>query len=278
MRDRYNTPWRELAIALYAPPAEGKIYGTIEIDVTEALRFIDRQRAAGVPLTLTHLMTAALAYALTYDVPELNCFIRRGKVVPRPHADVCVAARLGEGSSLAAIRIRDAHRKALAEIAREIRGEVTEHRSRAESRTNRNKYDLGRIPWPFRRPVVRFLSWVVGGLGLELPTLGLTTDAFGSILLSNIGTFGLTSGMLALFPVAHLPAAIAMGAVQEKPVVREGEIVVRSKLTLTGTFDHRLVDGEQAGKLASSLTRLMENPESLIRPVRSEAGSAQTPS
>lgn len=278
MRDRYNTPWRELATALFAPPAEGKIYGTIEIDVTDALRFIDRQRAAGVHLTLTHLMTAALAHALSYDVAELNCFIRRGRVVPRPHTDVCVAARLGEGRSVAAIRIRDAHQKPLAEIARELRGEVTEHRSGDESRTNRNKYELSRIPWPFRRPVVRFLSWVVGGLGLELRSLGLTTDAFGSILLSNIGTFGLTSGMLALFPVAHLPAAIAMGVAQEKPVVRDGEIVIRSLLTVTGTFDHRLVDGEQAGKLASSLTRSMEKPELLIRPEQSGAASAQTPS
>jgi pyruvate/2-oxoglutarate dehydrogenase complex dihydrolipoamide acyltransferase (E2) component len=274
MRDRYNTPWRELATALYAPPAEGKIYGSIEVDVTEALRFIDRQRAAGIPLTLTHLMTATLSRALAYDVPEINCFVRRGVVVPRRHTDVCLAARLGDGRSLAAIRIRDAHLRSLAEIAGEIRTDVAAHRHAEESRTNRNKYVLSRIPWPLRRPVVRLVSWVVGGLGLELRSLGLTSDAFGSILLSNIGTFGLTSGMLALFPAARLPAAIAMGAVQEKPVVREGAIVIRSLLTLTGTFDHRLVDGEQAGKLAASVTRLMEKPEQLLRPGPSRPASA----
>lgn len=276
MRDRYNTPWRELATALYAPPAEGKIYGSIEIDVTEALGFLARQREAGVPLTLTHLMTASLARALAYDVPELNCFVRRGKVVPRAHADVCVSARVEDGRSLAMIRVRDAHRKPLAELAREIRGDVARHRAGEESRTNRNKVGLSRIPWPLRRPAVRLLSWLVGGLGLELRSLGLASDAFGSILLSNIGTFGLTSGMLALFPAARLPAAVAMGAVQERPVVRDGAVVVRSLLTLTATFDHRLVDGEQAGKLAASVTRLMEKPERLLEPVPSEPASPKT--
>jgi pyruvate/2-oxoglutarate dehydrogenase complex dihydrolipoamide acyltransferase (E2) component len=266
VRDRYNTPWRELATALYAPPAEGKIYGTIEVDVTEALDFIDRQRKGGVPLTLTHLMTAALSHALAYDVPEINCFIRRGTVVARPHADVCVVAQLGDGRSLAAIRIRDAHLKSLAEVAQEVRSRVAAHRAGEESPTNRNKYGLSRIPWPLRRPVVRLLSWAVGGLGIELRALGLASDSFGSILLSNIGSLGLTSGMLALFPAARLPAAVAMGRVQEKPVVRDGAIVVRSLLTLTGSFDHRLVDGEQAGKLATSVTRLIEKPEELLKP------------
>lgn len=266
MRDRYNTPWRELATALYAPPAEGKIYGSIEVDVTEALAFIARQREAGVPLTLTHLVTAALARALAYDVPELNCYVRRGRVVPRPHTDVCVAAKLDGGRSLAAIRVRDPHLKPLAELAREIRADVAHHRSGEESRTNRNKYGLSRIPWPFRRPVVRLLTSVVNGLGWELPGLGLTHDAFGSILLSNIGTFGLESGLLALFPAARLPAVVAMGRVQDKPVARNGAVVVRSMLTLTGTFDHRLVDGEQAGKLAASVRRSIEKPERLLEP------------
>jgi pyruvate dehydrogenase E2 component (dihydrolipoamide acetyltransferase) len=274
MRDQFNTPWRELATAIYAPPSEGKIYGTIEIDVTEALEFIQRQREAGVPLTLTHLMTAALSHALAYDVPELNCFVRRGRVVPRAHTDVCVAARLDGAHSVAAIRVRDAHLKSLAEIAREIRSDVATHRAGRESRTNRNKYGLSRIPWPLRRPTVRLLSWLVGGLGLEFRSLGLSNDTFGSILLSNIGTFGLESGMLALFPAARLPAAVAMGRVQEKPVVRNGAIVVRSLLTLTGTFDHRLVDGEQAGKLASSVTRRMEKPEELTQPARPPAPAA----
>jgi pyruvate dehydrogenase E2 component (dihydrolipoamide acetyltransferase) len=67
--------------------------------------------------------------------------------------------------------------------------------------------------------------------------------------------------MVALFPPARLPAAVAMGKMEEKPVVRDGKIVIRTILPVTGTFDHRIVDGEQAGKLVRAVTRYLENPE-----------------
>ena len=77
MPDRFNTPWRELATALYGQPSEGKIYGTMDLDLTETLAFMRDYRATtGVPLTITHVMTAILGRVLAHDVPELNCFVR----------------------------------------------------------------------------------------------------------------------------------------------------------------------------------------------------------
>ena len=67
--------------------------------------------------------------------------------------------------------------------------------------------------------------------------------------------------MAALFPAAKVPAVIVMGKIEEKAVVRDGEIVVRSILPLTGTFDHRIVDGMQIGKLARSIHRNFARPE-----------------
>ena len=61
--------------------------------------------------------------------------------------------------------------------------------------------------------------------------------------------------MTALMPAAKVPAVIVLGKVEEKPVVRQGEIVIRTILPLTGTFDHRIVDGAQIGKLARGIKR-----------------------
>jgi pyruvate dehydrogenase E2 component (dihydrolipoamide acetyltransferase) len=52
-----------------------------------------------------------------------------------------------------------------------------------------------------------------------------------------------------------VPAVIVLGKVEKKPVVRKGEIVIRTILPLTGTFDHRIVDGSQIGKLARGIKR-----------------------
>ncbi len=58
-----------------------------------------------------------------------------------------------------------------------------------------------------------------------------------------------------------MPAVIVLGKVEEKPVVRRGEIVIRTMLPLTGTFDHRIVDGLQIGKLARGIKRNFRRPE-----------------
>jgi 2-oxoisovalerate dehydrogenase E2 component (dihydrolipoyl transacylase) len=54
-----------------------------------------------------------------------------------------------------------------------------------------------------------------------------------------------------------------MGKEEEKPVVINGEIVIRKILTLTGTFDHRIMDGYHGGMLAHHVKRYLENPELL---------------
>ena len=56
--------------------------------------------------------------------------------------------------------------------------------------------------------------------------------------------------------------------------VIDGEIVIRKILPLTGTFDHRIIDGYHAGMLAHNLKRYLENPELLaVAPVELKAES-----
>lgn len=120
---------------------------------------------------------------------------------------------------------------------------------------------LNKIPWPLRRAVFKFLKWLTVDLGVELRPLGLSSDSFGSFIVSDIGSFGLTTGMAALFPAAKIPAVIIMGKMEQKPVVRDGKVVIRTILPLTGTFDHRIVDGMQIGELGRAIHRNFGRPE-----------------
>ena len=85
-------------------------------------------------------------------------------------------------------------------------------------------------------------------------------------MLTNIGTFGLHTGMPALFPIGKLPAVVAMGKIAKKPVVINDQIVIRDILPLTGTFDHRIVNGYQSGVLTKGVERRLQDPEALNRP------------
>ena len=259
--DRFNTPWRVTSAAIYTTPTDSRVYGTLDIDVTEAKNFLDRKREEGVKLTMVHLTTAVLARAIGYDVPEMNCFIRRGAVVGRKHLDVMVTVQVGGEAGVTPAIIRNAHARRVSDIAEDIRAKAARSRGGDEIKAAKNKYVLNRVPWPLRRPVFLLLKWITVDMGIEIKALGLSAHSFGSFVVSDIGSFGLNTGMTALMPAAKVPCVIVLGKIEEKPVVKDGEIVIRTILPLTGTFDHRVVDGMQIGKLARGIKRNFRKPE-----------------
>lgn len=259
--EQFNTPWRVTSAAIYTTPTDSRVYGTLDIDVTEANKFLQRKREEGVKLTMVHLATAVLARAVAFDVPEMNCFIRRGGVVGRKHLDVMVPVQVGGDTGVTAAIVRNAHARRVADIAEEIRHKAEKSRGGDEIKAAKNKYLLNRIPWPLRRPAFRLLKWITVDMGMEIKALGLSAHSFGSFVVSDIGSFGLNTGMTALMPAAKVPCVIVLGKMEEKPVVKNGEIVIRTVLPFTGTFDHRIVDGMQIGKLARGIKQNFRKPE-----------------
>ena len=84
----------------------------------------------------------------------------------------------------------------------------------------------------------------------------------GTFTITNVGPLGGT----ALIPAINYPevAILGMGRVQEKPVVRDGEIVVRKILPLTLSFDHRVADGADAARFVSEMVRELSDPNLLL--------------
>ncbi len=84
----------------------------------------------------------------------------------------------------------------------------------------------------------------------------------GTFTITNVGPLGGT----AMLPTINYPevAILGMGKVQEKPVVRDGEIVIRKILPLTLAFDHRIADGADAARFVSELVRQLSDPNLLL--------------
>jgi pyruvate/2-oxoglutarate dehydrogenase complex dihydrolipoamide acyltransferase (E2) component len=80
------------------------------------------------------------------------------------------------------------------------------------------------------------------------------------------GTFTVTSpgpfGGLMATPLVFHPQSAILGVhrATERPVVKDGQIVVRKMMNLSVTFDHRILDGMTAAKFALDLVKLLEHP------------------
>ncbi|MCS7038504.1 MAG: dihydrolipoamide acetyltransferase family protein [Anaerolineae bacterium] len=84
----------------------------------------------------------------------------------------------------------------------------------------------------------------------------------GTFTITNLGPYEVD----AFTPVINLPEAaiLGVGRIAPKPVVRDGQIVVRQMLTLSLVFDHRLVDGAPAARFLQDIKNLIEEPYLLL--------------
>jgi pyruvate dehydrogenase E2 component (dihydrolipoamide acetyltransferase) len=84
----------------------------------------------------------------------------------------------------------------------------------------------------------------------------------GTFTISNYGAIG---GIFAT-PMLHLPevAILGVGKLLQRPVVHGGEVVIRTILPLSLTFDHRALDGAEAQRFLNELITYLSNPARLV--------------
>jgi len=92
--------------------------------------------------------------------------------------------------------------------------------------------------------------------------LTLEDMAGGTFTISNGGVFGSLYGT----PIINLPQAAVLGmhAIKDKPVVVNGEIVIRPIMVVALTYDHRLLDGREAVTFLVRVKEYVEDPRKML--------------
>ncbi|MFS0734647.1 dihydrolipoamide acetyltransferase family protein [Microbacterium sp. 1P10UB] len=94
---------------------------------------------------------------------------------------------------------------------------------------------------------------------------GKTTPADqqgGTITITNIGVFGVDAGTPIINPGEV--GIIALGAIRQKPWVVDGEVRPRWVTTVSGSFDHRVVDGDGVSRFVADVASILEEPALLL--------------
>jgi pyruvate dehydrogenase E2 component (dihydrolipoamide acetyltransferase) len=84
----------------------------------------------------------------------------------------------------------------------------------------------------------------------------------GTFTISNLGMYRVERFTAVLNPPQA--AIVAVGATEERAVALDGEVVVRPTMTITGTFDHRAVDGAPAADFLQTVKELLEEPALML--------------
>jgi 2-oxoglutarate dehydrogenase E2 component (dihydrolipoamide succinyltransferase) len=109
--------------------------------------------------------------------------------------------------------------------------------------------------------------------GIEKKVVELATKARDNKLTMEEmqgGTFTITNGgvfgSLLSTPIINIPqsAILGMHKIQERPVVVDGQIVIRPMMYLALSYDHRIIDGRESVSFLVRVKELLENPELLL--------------
>ena len=279
MTDKYFRPghvsaFRTLAAVSWDTPLDPTIYGSTEIDVSALGPWLQKVRQeTGQKVTYTHAVARAVAATLASH-PELNCTLRRGRLWQRHDVDVfCQVAVPHEdgqklqGADLSGAVLRKADKLTTVEIARKLDAIADRIRKRDDPEMQRIKKTLETLPAWVAKHMMRLLTWLSHDWGMDLRSLGVPDDPFGSIMVTSLGMFGIRHAYAPLFPASRGIGVILVGGVYDGVVVEHGQPVVRPLLPLSIAIDHRLIDGLQASVMARGIITRLRDPSLLDAPV-----------
>jgi 2-oxoisovalerate dehydrogenase E2 component (dihydrolipoyl transacylase) len=113
-----------------------------------------------------------------------------------------------------------------------------------------------RDPWSCATEIARLSDAARAGRGTREELSGST------ITITSLGPLG---GIVTT-PVINAPevAIVGVNKIVERPVVRDGVVVVRKVMNLSSSFDHRVVDGMDAAEFIQAIRAMLESPALLF--------------
>ena len=246
---------RAMAITLRSVQHKSMIHGLIDVDVTNAHKFLQDHKAnTGKSLSFTAFIITCLAQAVDEN-KSLQAY-RKGSKHLVVFDDVDVATLIeremaGQKQPIVYI-IRAANTKTLREIHQEIRAAQVN----AVEQAWEGIKDFGWLPLVVFRVLWPMFWWMKGRSPSVQKKYG------GTVGVSAVGMFGKGAGWG--IPINDHTLDVTLGGIAEKPAVVDGHIATREYLCLTLSFNHDLIDGAPAARFIQRLKELIESGYGLI--------------
>ncbi|MFT7579224.1 MAG: pyruvate/2-oxoglutarate dehydrogenase complex dihydrolipoamide acyltransferase (E2) component [Myxococcota bacterium] len=268
--------FRKLAIGTWRTVGDPSTYGSLNVEMDAAMDYLARFRAAtGLRVTVSHMMAKVMAAALV-RVPDANAILRFHRIYRRKRIGVffqVVMTDEGEGKvDLSGATIYDVEQKSLHDVITEFETKVDLVRKRKDPALEKTRKTFSRVPFWFMGKLLKMVSWASFTMNWAVP--GIPKDPFGSVMVTNVGSLGLDVAYAPLVPYSRVPMIMAIGAVEDTVVARDGEIVIRKMMKVSTTFDHRIIDGFHGAVISKVIRGWFSNPDKYFGPIPDMAPKA----
>jgi len=256
--------FRKSALGTWNTPYDPTVYGVLSIKMDEALRYIDAFREhTGKRLTVSHMVAKAIG-AVLEEVPDANALLRFNQIYLRDTIGVFFQVVVKDPDTgeidLSGATIQKPNEKTLEQIIDEFERKVSGVRQGSDQALKTSRDLMARLPSWAVSPLLRATSFLNYTLNLDMTWAGMPKDLFGSVMITNVGSLGLPYALVPLVPYSRVPLLLALGSIEDRAVVEDGELVARKVMDIGATFDHRILDGGHAAKMHQIVSAWMEHP------------------
>ena len=265
------SPFRRMAIGTWQNSYDPSVYGTLRIRMDEAERYLEAfRKATGKRLTYSHMIAKAVA-AVFKRMPDANAILRMNRLYLRDRIGVFFQVVLEDSKTgeidLSGCTIFEPESKTLVEIIDEFEAKTSKVRKGEDKDTEKSRGMFRFLPSFMLNGTLKLISFLSYTLNLDLRWMGIPRDPFGSVMVTNIGSLGLSQAYVPLVPYSRVPLLVAMGAVEEVALVEDGQVMVGKEMQLCATFDHRVLDGAHAAVMAKTMRDWLETPFEHFDPI-----------
>ena len=265
LRQKKNlSSFRRIAIGTWRTVGDPSVYGSLTLRADKVLAYIEEfRRVKKKHLTITHLMGKVISAAME-EMPDANAILRYNRIYLREDIGVFYQIAMEDPKTgeldLSGTTVHSADKKSVEEIFDEISKNVKVVRAGKDKNLESTRGLFKKIPYFFLNTFLKLISLFSYTFNLDLRWAGIPEDAFGSVMITNIGSLGLEAAYVPLVPYSKVPLLIAVGGIKEVPVVENGEIIPAKEISLYSTFDHRVLDGSHAAIMSRVIKKYFNDP------------------
>ena len=249
---------------------QSEVYLNQDFDFSNLVKYIDKKKKDGIHLTYFHAILAALGKVI-YNRPKLNRFVANRHVYEHDKVVISFVAKVSfddkakEIMLLIPIEPDDTVESISKKVTDRLDHVRVKKDADQEGGANGILDLLGSLPNIIRIPLLGFLKWMDKH---DLLPSSLTGDLlyYSSMMITNIGVLGCNGIYHNITDFGTCPSMVAMGIVEDKTRVVDGEIEIYKGCNMGITFDERCAEGFYLIKSLKLMEYILDNPDLLDEP------------
>lgn len=255
---RKLSPWRKVSLASWKPTGDSSCYCLEDIVMDEARHFCSSNK-----INMNSFLIKAISKTLE-EHPKINSTVRFWNI--RERKDISVffhTAKDAASDDLSGIVIHNGQNKSISDLNSEFFEKIKSFK-RGNTTHDQSKIIVGKLPGFLSKPLMNIYSFIAYKLNLNLAAFKSPRDAFGSIMLTAVGSLGIAKALCPIAPYTKVPMVISFGKIEKRPVVVNDELMIKPLCTFGFTFDHRIMDGIHFADFLNCFRNYLTQPQTLI--------------